>query len=65
MQEREVLSKHFPNPLVRASLQRKVDDLVLLDRMSTPLILHQFKERYKENKIYVGRGAGGLILSRL
>lgn len=39
--------------LQRSSLQRIVSDLVLLDRMSAPLILHCLRKRFEDRKIYV------------
>ena len=45
--------------LKRSSLQRIVPDLVLLDDMSPPLILHCLKKRFLENKIYVCKGCVG------
>lgn len=40
-------------PLNMVSLQKKVDDLVLLDEMNEPLILHTLRERCKSDQIYV------------
>eukprot|EP01130_Rhizamoeba_saxonica_P016223 TRINITY_DN745_c0_g1_i1.p1 TRINITY_DN745_c0_g1~~TRINITY_DN745_c0_g1_i1.p1 ORF type:complete len:1528 (+),score=443.15 TRINITY_DN745_c0_g1_i1:69-4652(+) len=38
------------------SLQKNVPDLVLLDDMNIPLILHQIKERCEQEKIYTNVG---------
>eukprot|EP00462_Mataza_sp_D1_P024235 CAMPEP_0175127448 /NCGR_PEP_ID=MMETSP0087-20121206/4390_1 /TAXON_ID=136419 /ORGANISM="Unknown Unknown, Strain D1" /LENGTH=1428 /DNA_ID=CAMNT_0016409423 /DNA_START=43 /DNA_END=4329 /DNA_ORIENTATION=+ len=43
-------------PLKKSSLQRVPDDLVLLDNMSGPLILHCLKKRFEDNKIYTNVG---------
>jgi len=43
-------------PLKRSSLQRIVSDLVLLDVMSAPLILHNLKQRFFKNEIYTNVG---------
>ena len=43
-------------PLNKSSLLRIVDDLVLLDRMSQPLILHNIDKRFQANKIYTNIG---------
>jgi myosin heavy subunit len=40
-------------PLQLDSLSKRVDDLVLLDDLNVPLILHQLKERCKQDQIYV------------
>jgi myosin heavy subunit len=41
----------------RSSLQRVVPDLVLLDIMSTPLILHNLKQRFAKKDIYTNVGS--------
>lgn len=43
-------------PLKKSSLQRVPEDLVLLDSMSGPLILHCLKERFMQNLIYTNVG---------
>ena len=43
-------------PLNQSSLERIVEDLVLLDDLHPPLILHNLKERYKREKIYTQIG---------
>jgi hypothetical protein len=43
-------------PLKPASLKRIVADLVLLDDMSTPLILHNLKVRFEKGDIYTNIG---------
>eukprot|EP01128_Nolandella_sp_AFSM9_P005027 TRINITY_DN2371_c0_g1_i1.p1 TRINITY_DN2371_c0_g1~~TRINITY_DN2371_c0_g1_i1.p1 ORF type:complete len:1548 (+),score=443.67 TRINITY_DN2371_c0_g1_i1:76-4644(+) len=43
-------------PLNMISLQKDVDDLVRLDDMNSPLILHTLKERCKKDKIYTTVG---------
>ena len=40
-------------PLNLVSLSKQVDDLVLLDDMNIPLIVHTIKERCKKDQIYV------------
>ena len=40
-------------PLRWASLQRVTPDLVLLDNMSDPLILHNLRKRFENGDIYV------------
>lgn len=40
-------------PLNMISLKKDVDDLVRLDDMNSPLILHTLRERCKKDKIYV------------
>lgn len=54
-EERKVKLKEC-EPLSRASLQRVVEDLVLLDRMSHPLILHNINKRFQKNLIYTNVG---------
>ncbi len=54
--ERRVVSSKVLQELKRSSLQRIVQDLVLLDDMCPPLILHNLKMRYAEDKIYTGVG---------
>jgi len=43
-------------PLNMISLHKNVDDLVLLDDMNVPLILHTLKERCKKEQIYTNVG---------
>jgi myosin heavy subunit len=43
-------------PLKRSSLGRIVQDLVLLDSMEVPLILHNLKSRFQRNEIYTNVG---------
>jgi hypothetical protein len=43
-------------PLSKSSLQRIVADLVLLDDMSPPLILHCLKQRFIKDNIYTNVG---------
>lgn len=43
-------------PLSRSSLQRLVADLVLLDSMSSPLILHNLRQRFQQKLIYTNIG---------
>eukprot|EP01129_Flabellula_baltica_P014859 TRINITY_DN724_c0_g1_i1.p1 TRINITY_DN724_c0_g1~~TRINITY_DN724_c0_g1_i1.p1 ORF type:complete len:1451 (+),score=398.06 TRINITY_DN724_c0_g1_i1:96-4448(+) len=43
-------------PLSMISLSKSVDDLVLLDDMNTPLIMHQIKERAAKKQIYTRVG---------
>jgi len=52
---RKVLTSQI-SALKKSSLQRVPDDLVLLDDMSGPLILHCLKERFQQNKIYTNVG---------
>jgi hypothetical protein len=40
-------------PLKLSSLQRIVNDLVLLDVMNNPLILHNLRARFERDDIYV------------
>jgi myosin heavy subunit len=42
--------------LKKSSLKRIVDDLVLLDRMSAPLILYNLKQRFQSDQIYTSVG---------
>jgi myosin heavy subunit len=49
-------SENTLEPLKRSSLQRIVQDLVLLDSMEVPLILHNLKERFQRNDIYTNVG---------
>jgi len=53
--ERSVASKELM-PLSRSSLQRLVADLVLLDSMSSPLILHNLRQRFQQKLIYTNIG---------
>lgn len=53
--ERKVLASNL-EPLKKSSMQRVPDDLVLLDQMSGPLILHCLKQRFMEDKIYTNVG---------
>jgi len=53
--ERKVPLKQI-EPLKKSSLQRVPDDLVLLDQMSGPLILHCLKQRFMDDKIYTNVG---------
>eukprot|EP00743_Colponemidia_sp_Colp-15_P007995 GILK01008660.1.p1 GENE.GILK01008660.1~~GILK01008660.1.p1 ORF type:complete len:2044 (+),score=493.00 GILK01008660.1:237-6368(+) len=39
-------------PLVKSSLKKLVEDLVMLDDMNEALILHNLKERFRRDKIY-------------
>jgi hypothetical protein len=39
--------------LAWSSLRRPVRDLVMLDVMNQPLILHNLKDRFAQNEIYV------------
>ena len=41
--------------LTWSSLRRPVRDLVMLDVMNQPLILHNLKDRFAQNEIYVRR----------
>jgi len=43
-------------PLQWASLQRVVADLTLLDDINAPLILHNLKKRFEQDKIYTNLG---------
>lgn len=43
-------------PLNMISLTKNVDDLVLLDDMNVPLIMHTLKERCKKDQIYTNVG---------
>jgi len=43
-------------PLKKSSLKRVVEDLVLLDRMSAPLILHNLRARFENDEIYTNVG---------
>jgi myosin heavy subunit len=43
-------------PLKKSSLQRIVEDLVLLDRMSAPMILHNLRHRFERDLIYTQVG---------
>eukprot|EP00462_Mataza_sp_D1_P023215 CAMPEP_0175129960 /NCGR_PEP_ID=MMETSP0087-20121206/5753_1 /TAXON_ID=136419 /ORGANISM="Unknown Unknown, Strain D1" /LENGTH=1504 /DNA_ID=CAMNT_0016412149 /DNA_START=25 /DNA_END=4539 /DNA_ORIENTATION=- len=54
-QERTVKSSLI-SQLKRSSLQRIVADLVLLDDMNPPLILHNLKKRFEQEKIYTNVG---------
>ena len=40
-------------PLLLSSLQRVTPDLVLLDVMNNPLILHNLRKRFEKDEIYV------------
>ena len=42
--------------LIWSSLRRNVSDLVMLDDMSLPLILHALKSRFQKNEIYTNVG---------
>ena len=44
--------KEYTFPLKTSSLERIVEDLVLLDDLHPPLILHNLKSRFESDKIY-------------
>uniref|UniRef100_A0A7S3YTA7 Uncharacterized protein n=1 Tax=Lotharella globosa TaxID=91324 RepID=A0A7S3YTA7_9EUKA len=56
-QTHSVMKKHTPlESLKWSQLRSPVKDLVLLDVMNRPLILHNLRERYVDNQIYTNVG---------
>mmetsp|Transcript_31812 Transcript_31812/g.77526 ORF Transcript_31812/g.77526 Transcript_31812/m.77526 type:complete len:1662 (+) Transcript_31812:33-5018(+) len=56
-QSHSVNKRHIPlEPLEWTQLRHLVADLVLLDVMNRPLILHNLRERYTDNQIYTNVG---------
>ena len=57
-QSHNIGKKKLPlEPLQWPQLRHLVHDLVLLDVMNRPLILHNLRERYTDNKIYTNVGS--------
>ncbi|KAJ1454313.1 P-loop containing nucleoside triphosphate hydrolase protein [Pelagophyceae sp. CCMP2097] len=48
-------------PLVHSTLSRLQPDLVLLDSLDEGLVLHNLRERYKQDKIYTA--VGGILIA--